>query len=362
MKDGRRPDLILLLVPILISLIGLFFLSSASWRQGQPLDQSLVFKQVFWMAAAAVLVLFSLRYHYRFLLNLAWVLYAVTLLLLILVLFMPARLGASRWIAIGSFNIQPSELAKLSVPVVLAALMQDREFGLFNKRDYWKPVLAVIVPALLILKEPDLGTGLLFIPVLLSMLVVAGFPVRWILSVMAAGAAASPFLFHHLKTYQKLRILTFLDPERDPLGSGYTIIQSKIAIGSGGLFGKGLFAGTQNQLRFLPEKHTDFIFSVIGEEGGFIAASIVVLAYWLIIARGYHTAAECPNRFGRLLAVGITTLLATQAVVNICMTLGLLPVVGMPLFMVSYGGSSVIMSLFLIGLIMNIGMRREPFL
>lgn len=360
--DEERPDLVLLLTPIAIFFAGLFFIYSASWREGQPLDQSLVLRQSLWMLLALCLTLVSLRFHYRFLLDSAWPFYGVVLVLLIFVLFMPTRLGAHRWIDLGFFNLQPSELAKLAVIVALSVVMKDRAFGQDRPIEYLLPFLVVACPLVFILKQPDLGTSLLFLPVLFTMLYVSGFKLKWILAIVGSLILMSPFLYHQLKGYQQQRILTFLNPDRDPLGAGYTIIQSKIAIGSGGFLGKGFMAGTQTQLHFLPERHTDFIFSVIGEEGGFLAAAFVIIAYWVIIHRGFVIASQCTNRFGRLLATGITALLATQAVVNISMTMGLLPVVGMPLFFVSYGGSSLIVSMFLIGILMNIGMRRDPFI
>ena len=164
-----------------------------------------------------------------------------------------------------------------------------------------------------------------------------------------------------LKEYQRSRLLVFINPNLDPLGAGYTIIQSKIAIGSGGLFGKGFMGGTQNQLNFLPERHTDFIFGVVGEEGGFIAAILVVSLFWLIIRRGYQICGQTPDRFGSQLACGITTMLGIQTIINLGMTMGLLPVVGVPLPLVSYGGTSVVMTMFAIGLLINIKMHRSLF-
>lgn len=361
-RSGNQPDMWLLFMPVVIFFIGLFFIYSASWREGQPLDQSLVIKQSLWMVLAVGVLLVSLRFHYRYLLMSVWWMYAAVIVLLIVVLYTPARLGAHRWIHLGWFNLQPSELAKFVMIVALAFVMKERHFGQGNPSQFLIPLAVVALPMLLILKEPDLGTGLLFIPVLLSLMMMSGFKIKWVVIMITGALLLSPFLYHQLKGYQKLRLLTFLDPDRDPLGAGYTIIQSKIAIGSGGLFGKGLLAGSQTQLHFLPERHTDFIFSVIAEEGGFIAAVVVIIAYWVIVQRGYSIAHHCTNRFGKLLATGITTLLATQALVNMGMTMGLLPVVGMPLFFASYGGSSIMVSLFLIGILMNIDMRRDPFI
>ncbi|MFT5207575.1 MAG: rod shape determining protein RodA [Candidatus Omnitrophota bacterium] len=360
-KD-QNPDYILLLLPFLVFSIGLFFLHSASMNEGVALDHSLVAKQVFWMCIAVSLTMIALRFHYRILYDMAWPFYFFVLGALILVLFMPARLGARRWIDLGLFNFQPSELAKMSVLIAMAAVMSKRNFGKYHRRDFLLPFIVCLFPLILVLKEPDLGTTLLFIPALFSMLFVAGFRVRWMMGILTFVIVTSPFLYANLKGYQKQRILTFLNPDSDPLGAGYTIIQSKIAIGSGGLLGKGLFAGSQTQLRFLPERHTDFIFSVIAEEGGFIAAGLVIAIYGFIVWRGFTIANRCSNRFGKLLATGISSLIAFQALVNISMTMGLIPVVGMPLFFISYGGSSAIVTLLLISILVNIGMQRDPFL
>lgn len=363
MKNVQAPrDYTLLLLPILIFAAGLFFIYSASWREGRPLDQSLVIRQTVWMGIALAVTYISLRFHYRILADIAWPLYIVSVLLLVFVLFMPPRLGAHRWIDLGLFNFQPSELAKLSVIVVLAAFLKEHRFMAARWMHVLAPFLIVGIPVLLILKEPDLGTSILFMPVLFSMVYVWGFRLRWIVFILLAAMIFSPLLYHQLHDYQKSRFLIFLNPQMDPLGAGYTIIQSKIAIGSGGLFGKGFLSGSQTQLEFLPEKHTDFIFSVIGEEGGFLGAMVVVLCYWIIAYKGFRIAHACNNRFGRLLATGITTLLSFQAVINMAMTIGLLPVVGMPLLLVSYGGSSLMVTMFLLGILINIGMRRDPFL
>jgi len=358
----NRRDYILFLLPIIIFFVGLFFIYSASWREGQPLDKSLVLRQSLWMFLAILLTLFSLRFHYKLLLDFAWPFYGAVLILLVIVLFMPSALGARRWISFGFFNLQPSELAKVSVICALAAYMKHNAIEDKSAHKWWVPFIIMGVPLLLIMKEPDLGTSLLFIPMFLSMLYIWGFKLKWFLILIGVVCLVSPWMYSQLADYQKSRFLIFLNPGVDPLGAGYTIIQSKIAMGSGGLFGKGFMSGTQTQLQFLPEKHTDFIFSVIGEEGGFIGVFLVILCYWVMIYKGFRIAQNCNNRFGQLLATGATTILAFQAIINMYMTVGLLPVVGMPLLLVSYGGSSMIVTMLLIGLLINIGMRRDPFL
>ena len=229
---------------------------------------------------------------------------------------------------------------------------------------FWKfltPFLIVGVPLVLILKEPDLGTGLLLVPILFSMLYLWGVKKRYLFLMVLAAVLASPVLFSCLKEYQKTRLMVFINPNVDPLGAGYTIIQSKIAIGSGGFLGKGFMGGTQNQLNFVPERHTDFIFPVIAEEGGLLASLAVILLFGWIAKKGFEIASQTPDRFGSELACGITVFLACQVIMNLGMTMGLLPVVGVPLPLVSYGGSSVVITMLSIGLLLNIKMHRPLF-
>jgi rod shape determining protein RodA len=356
-----RFDKLLFFTPIAIFAIGILSVYSASYKVHQSLNDQLVARQLLWMGMAILLVFLVVRFSYFRLVDLAWPLYFASLFFLVLVLFMPARMGAHRWISLGGFNFQPSELAKISVILVLARYFSSNRIEFMSKSRLLEPFLIVGVPFLLILKEPDLGTGLILIPIFLAMLYVWGMRPRFLFGLLAAGALASPVLFHFLKEYQRNRLLVFMNPNLDPLGSGYTIIQSKIAIGSGGLFGKGFMGGTQNQLKFLPERHTDFIFGVIGEEGGFVAALLVMGLFWLIIRRGYQITAQTPDRFGSQIACGITTMLAFQVFVNLGMTMGVLPVVGVPLPLVSYGGTSVLMTMLAVGILLNIKVHRSLY-
>ncbi|HTL71451.1 MAG TPA: rod shape-determining protein RodA, partial [Candidatus Eisenbacteria bacterium] len=357
----RDFDKTLFVTPILIFAIGLLSIYSASFKSHQPIDEMLAMKQVLWMAFAIGIVFLVVRTDYFRLQDLAWPLYFLSLALLVLVLFMPARLGAHRWIGVASFNLQPSELAKLSVILVLARIFANQKPEYLSRRSLLVPFAVTGVPFLLILKEPDLGTGLLLIPVLFAMLYVWGFRRKYLFWMVVAAAVLSPILFFFLKDYQKARLLVFVNPNADPLGAGYTIIQSKIAIGSGGFWGKGFMSGTQNTLNFLPERHTDFIFGVIGEEGGFAASAAIVILFALIAKKGYTIAGQTPDRFGSQIACGLTTLLTVQAVTNLGMTMGILPVVGVPLPLVSYGGTSLVMTMVCIGLLLNIKMRRPLF-
>ena len=211
------------------------------------------------------------------------------------------------------------------------------------------------------MKEPDLGTSICFFPILFFMLYIGGAVPRHLLSIIGIVMLSSPLFWWLLKDYQKERLLVFLDPNMDPLGAGYTMIQSKIAIGSGGWFGKGWMVGTQSQLNFLPEAYTDFVFSVAGEEWGFFGGVLVILLYFLLIVRCLAIAHHTKEPFGRLIVVGVVGMLSFQVVVNVAMTMGLMPIVGLPLPLISYGGSSLLTTMISIALVLNVGMRRSVF-
>ena len=348
-------------MPILIFLTGILSIYSASFKSGQPIDQTLAMRQFQWMAIGCLFVFLIVRVDYFKLQDLVWPLYYFSILLLVVVLFMPARLGAHRWIPLGGFSLQPSELAKFSVILALSQFFSDHRPEFMTKTKWAALFLMVAVPFFLILKEPDLGTALILVPVFFAMAYLWGFRLRTIFIFIAILCLASPVLFHFLKDYQKDRLMVFINPNADPLGAGYTIIQSKIAIGSGGLFGKGFMGGTQNQLKFVPERHTDFIFAVIAEEGGLVASVIVLILFWIIVKKGFRICSQIPDRFGSQLACGISTMLGLQAIINLGMTMGLLPVVGVPLPLVSYGGSSVVITMLSIGLLLNLKMHRPLF-
>lgn len=348
-------------MPILIFLIGILSIYSASFKSGQSIDQTLAMRQFIWMAIGALFVLLIVRIDYFKLQDFVWPLYYFSVFLLMVVLFMPAHLGGHRWIPLGGFNFQPSELAKFSVILALSQFFSDHRPEFLSKAKWTGLFLMVIIPFLLILKEPDLGTGLILIPVFLSMLYLWGFRLKYIIVFILAVCLVSPVFFHFLKDYQKDRLMVFINPNADPLGAGYTIIQSKIAIGSGGLFGKGFMGGTQNQLKFIPERHTDFIFAVIAEEGGLILSMIVLVLFWFIVKKGYTISSQVPDRFGSQLACGISTMIGLQTIINLGMTMGLFPVVGVPLPLVSYGGSSVVITMLSIGILLNLKMHRPLF-
>jgi rod shape determining protein RodA len=250
---------------------------------------------------------------------------------------------------------------KLSFILALANYVGQRKGAMSELGSLVVPCAMLGVPFILVLLQPDLGTALLMIPVFFAILLAGGAKVRYIVRMVLIGLAGTPFFWHFLRDYQRQRLLVFLNPNIDPLGAGYTIIQSKIAIGSGGLMGKGWLAGTQNQLNFIPERHTDFIFSTIGEEWGFLGAVVLVIFFFIIIQKAFTISSLTSDRFGKLIATGIGVLLGFQVVINIAMTMGMMPVVGIPLPLVSYGGSSLLATLVAIGLLLNVFMRRSTF-
>ena len=286
------------------------------------------------------------------------VLYVGTLLLLASVLVVgESRLGAQRWIVLGPFGgFQPSEAAKLAIVLTLARHL-DPVKTVRRLRELAPYVLHVAVPMLLIVRQPDLGTALVLGAILLAMLYVAGARLRVLGGLAAAAMAIAPLAWHVLHDYQRRRLVAFLDPSADPLGAGYALIQSRIAVGSGQLFGKGLFAGTQNLLRFIPEQHTDFIFTVVGEELGLLGATVLLALYLIWLWRALEIAAAARDRLGALIATGIATMMAFHVVINIGMTIGLMPVTGIPLPLMSHGGSSLLTTLAAVGLLLSIRAR-----
>ncbi len=291
-------------------------------------------------------------------------LYVANLLMLAAVLVIGrSSLGAQRWIPLGPLGqFQPSELAKLVLVITLAKHLADRP-GPYRSVADLVPFLAhVAVPMVLIFRQPDLGTALVYGAIFAGMLFAGGARRRDLAALGAAACLVSPVLWHVLKEYQRRRLLVFLDPSLDPRGAGYGIIQSKIAVGSGLLWGKGLFAGTQNLLQFVPEHHTDFIFSVIGEELGFLGGLALLAVFLVWLWRGVRTAAVARDRFGALAAVGIVSMVAFHVFVNVGMTVGIMPITGIPLPFISYGGSALMTMLWATALLLNIGMRRQRIL
>ncbi|HYD49801.1 MAG TPA: rod shape-determining protein RodA [Terriglobales bacterium] len=355
-------DWALLTCTVLVVSCGLATVFSATYSEAAPFS-GILLRQMMWAGAGLVALLLALSFDYHWLERYGYFIYAGALVLLILTpLIGTAGGGARRWIAFGPVSIQPSEFAKIPVIVAIAAYIH-REVGddPMPTRLLLGPVLLLIPPALLVLKQPDLGTALTICGTAAVVLLVAGLHWRLIAGVATTAAVALPFLWPLLKDYQKQRIWTFLDPQSDPLGSGYHIIQSKIAIGSGMLFGKGYLHGTQTRLNFLPEQHTDFIFAVFAEEWGFVGGLALLGLYGALLTRCFIVAVRAKDNFGLLLASGLSAMIFGQVVTNMGMAMGALPVVGITLPFFSYGGSSMLISMIAIGLLMNISMRRFTF-
>ncbi len=285
--------------------------------------------------------------------------YVLSLAMLIAVLFLgETGKGAQRWLSIGSFRFQPAESAKLAVPLMITALLARHPLPPSGKHLLIAGGL-IALPVLLIAQQPDLGTALLVASAGLFVLFLAGISWRFIFSLCGLAAVAAPLLWLNLHDYQRQRVLTFLSPEQDPLGAGYHIIQSKIAIGSGGVYGKGLFQGTQSQLHFLPERHTDFIFAVLAEETGLVGVLMMLCLYLAIILRGLYIAQQAQDNFSRLLSGTLTLVFFVYLCVNTGMVSGLLPVVGVPLPLVSYGGTSLITLMAAFGILMSVHTHRK---
>jgi rod shape determining protein RodA len=329
---------------------------------GSAPEKNFALQQLLWFGGAAVVFIFILWVGYERLIDYSYILFAVNIILLAMVLTVGSiRFGAKRWISFGLFSLQPSEFCKISFILAIAKYISDNNERINSLTLLSASLLMCIIPSLLIIKQPDLGTALVFMPVLCAVLFVAGIRKRHLLYLFLTGLAGSPFLWNILKEYQKKRLLVFLNPNADPLGAGYTIIQSKIAVGAGGLFGKGWLSGTQNQLNFLPERHTDFIFSVIGEEWGFVGSAVVIILF-LLLLRGLFSIADSTNDLkGKLLVSGIATMLWFHIFVNISMTIGLMPVVGIPLPFISYGGSNLMTTVALMALAASVKFHRKIF-
>jgi rod shape determining protein RodA len=344
--------------------LGIATVYSATHVPGTEGPSPLAIRQGLWFAGGFVGMLLVLTFDYRRLDRWAYVVFAVVVVALVLVPLIGRVAGGSRrWITLGPVSIQPSEFMKPALVIALAHYFARTAAVRLGLREMVLPTLLTLPPAVLVLVQPDLGSASMLVFVFLSMLVLGGIRLRWFALLATPVLVLSPFVgpmaWAHLKTYQQQRILTFINPDLDPRGAGYHIIQSKIAVGSGMLWGRGFLRGTQNHLNFLPEQHTDFIFSVFCEEFGFVGAAALMALYLGLLLRGLAIAARARDRFGALLVLGVMAIVFWQVVVNVGMVTGLLPVVGIPLPFFSYGGSSLFGLLVGIGLVMNVSMRRQ---
>jgi rod shape determining protein RodA len=293
---------------------------------------------------------------------LAYLLYVAALVLLVVVVLFGQRVyGAQRWLALGPIVIQPSEFAKIFTLLALVKYVGSHDSRSTQFKVIGGAIAIVSVPFLFILKQPDLGSALLFIPMLLAVLFLWGIRIRYLIFSLILTMMTMPVAWNFLKPYQKKRLLVFIDPNADPLGSGYTALQSKIAVGSGGLFGKGYLLGTQTQLNFVPEHHTDFIFSVVGEEWGFIGSLAVICLYVLLFVALFRISDQTTDPKAKMLVSGVCALIFAQVFINIGMTFGWMPITGLTLPFVSYGGSSYILMCFCLALALSVHRERSIF-
>ena len=346
----------LALIVLGICAIGVWNLASASKSEHSPVWIS----QATYMGVGAVVIFLVSLVDYRRFRGTAWLFYAVCVVLLVLV-FVKGRtvMGARRWIGFGPVNMQPSEIAKIGVILALAAWFhRDVRKDGYGLPHLIIPMLITLVPAVMVLKQPDLGTALIITATGGTIILFAGVRWRTLALVVGSVVALAAFAYPHLKPYQKKRVEVFLNPEGDVRGAGYHAAQSMIAVGSGQATGKGWGQGTQTLLSFLPEQHTDFVFSVWSEEHGFLGCALLLLLYYLFVTSGLTIAGNARDRFGHYIAMGVTGMVFWQAFINMGMVTGILPVVGVTLPLMSYGGSSVVAVLFGVALLANVGMRR----
>ncbi|MFA6350083.1 MAG: rod shape-determining protein RodA, partial [Candidatus Omnitrophota bacterium] len=362
--------LIIIAAALLICAIGVMCIYSSTYQKEGRLWQDIYKRQIIWMALGIVFFFLLSNFNYRKLWDATYPLYAFVIFLLFLVFVLGlTRMGAQRWLRLFWFNFQPSEFAKLVMVIFLARYYSTKsafDVGFSAGRlNLFKglvlPLVLVMFPVGLIIEQPDLGSGVMVMLIFMAVVFISGVKLRYIGSFLGLGLACIPVLWHYLRGYQKERLMVFLNPNIDPLGAGYTVIQSKIAIGSGGIIGKGWLSGTQGQLRFLPEAHTDFIFATFAEEWGLLGCGVLLFLYYLIISEGIRIGMRTNDAFAKLLAFGISMMLGIQVLVNIAMNLGLAPVVGVPLLLMSYGGSSVFVTFIALGILANMDKQRSMF-
>jgi len=359
--SGRRLldslDLPTIVVVLALAAIGIFTIASATIEQ--PEHAGMWRMQLIWFAIAVVAAAVIVGVDYRYWAETAYFLHGAAILLLILVAFFGREVGGNRsWLVLGPLRLQPSELAKWTTCLVLAVYLARRVRTRIQFRQLVEMGLLVAAPVALIALQPDMGTTLIFVPIFLAAVFIGGVPWKMIAALVLLGLLLTPVAWFQLKDYQKERILTVLDPGRDPSGYGYQVRQSKIAIGAGGLTGKGLFRGTQSQLNFLPAQHTDFALAVFVEELGFVGAAAVLALFYYLFHRGIVAARSAQDRLGTYLCVLVVAWIAGQMAINVGMVLGRLPTIGVPLPFISYGGSALLAATCGVALIVNVRSRR----
>lgn len=358
-------DWSILCVALVLSLIGIMTIYSATRPVLGAEQQSFHWRQFYWIGLGLICFFIAVSVDYTWLIRFAYVLFAGGVVLLIVVHAVGIKsMGAQRWIPLGFFSFQPSEVFKIIFIIAVSRYLSGRgqNAALGFKELLKMTLIFFLVPAILILKQPHLGTVMILLIVFLSMIITAGTKKRIIVVAIIIGLISVPFVgnifWGGLKEYQKHRIIAFVDPYIDLHGIGYQVNQSKVSIGSGGFIGKGYLKGTQGPLRFLPEKHTDFIFSVYAEEWGFIGSIFLFFLYLFIILKGFDAVRRARDPAGSFLALGITYMLSFYFILNIGMTLGIVPVVGIPLPFMSYGGTALLSNFMALGILINVKMRR----
>lgn len=359
LESIKKIDWIIVVLALLLISLGLLVLYSSGIKSAEVTSQLDTSRQFFYVGVGLALMFFFARLDYRVLKNYAFLLYAMALAGLVWVdLAGRTSFGAQRWISIGFFQFQPSEFAKLIFIIVLAKFY-SRHYERMSKFRYLAYSLVYLaLPLGLVLAQPDLGTGIVFIAIWAVMTLASGVRKLHFFGLAALGLASLPLVMSRLQTYQRNRIMTFLNPAADPLGSGYNVSQAMIAVGSGGLFGKGLSAGSQSQLNFLPSQHTDFIFAVLAEKLGFVGGAVMLGLYLALILRATLVATKASDNFGAFLVIGISTMLIFQMLVNVGMNMGIMPVTGIPLPFISAGGSSILISMISIGIVLSVSSRK----
>lgn len=359
-KFLKSIDFCTIAIVIVLFLIGIVALYSANGGiEGNPDEAT---KQMMWFGVGFLIMIIVAAIDYEVLGKLWIPLYGIMLLMLFLVLFTTPIHGATSWFQFGSISLQPSEFSKIVLIIMLAKVLSlVKEKGKINSPIALLIMLALVaVPTLLVIKQPDYGTAMVFLAISIFMIFTAGISVWYIVGIAIMAVVSLPFVYLYiLPEHAKNRIFVFLNPQTDPLGAGYNIIQSMLAVGSGQVWGMGLFNGNQTQLGFLPMKTTDFIFPVIGEEMGFIISSLVVILFVLLIVRIFYIAKNAKDDFGALLATGVGTLYLAHFLENVGMTIGLMPITGIPLPFISYGGSAMLTNLIALGILLSVNRKRK---
>lgn len=361
-EDTRTFNWTLLVIEVLIVTVGILNLVSATTVQDKSLG--LYRTQLLWFGVGCAATGLLLVFHYSFLNRLGYLVYFLTLLTLVAVLFLGREtLGAKRWLHLGPASFQPSEFMKLAFVIGLAKyLASDNVTGGYGFKDLLFPTFLMAIPSLLIMKQPDLGTAIIVMAIFASMMLFVGVKRHVIITLLSLAVVAGPLVYRYgLKPYQRTRILAFLNPASDPKGASYNSIQSMVAVGSGRLVGKGYKKGTQSQRNFIPEHHTDFIFSVYSEEHGFLGSALLIGLYAIFLITGLTVAVQSNDKFALLTSFGICAMFFWQIFINLGMVTGLLPIVGVPLPLMSYGGSSMITSMCGVAILINVANKKFMF-